>query len=260
MAEEQKPNIEKPEAPHVEKPEAPPQEDGGEINEILNHLKGMGVETTDQLQNMQKASQESGRLAQMLGEVKKQNQELQEQLRGMASKPQQTYNEAYDTSESVDLTKLIRSEVGGVLETFWDQKQRQQSEMQMRQLQEVQEIRNNPRFRIVEPKWEKHLQSPAVAQKLQYGQTTLKDEFAEVLLKTYEENMLKMGDQIPTGKMKPPHMEASQERAVPKTSADEETTENLKQITKPDRWQGTDDDISRLVGTALPKDDPFWSR
>jgi len=251
MADEQKPNI--------EKPEAPQKEDGGEFNDILSHLKEMGVETTDQLQNMQKASQESGRLAQMLGEVKKQNQELQEQLRGMASKPQQTYDQGYDSGESVDLTKLIRSEVGGVLENFWEQKQRQQSEMQMRQLQEIQEIRSNPRFKIVAPKWEKHLQNPAVAQKLQYGQTTLRDEFAEVLLRTYEENMLKMGDQITTGNVKPPHMEASEERAIPKTPADEEKTEKLKNMTKPDRWQGTDEDIANLFRTEMPKDDPFWN-
>ena len=148
------------------------------------------------------------------------------------------------------------------MESFWQRKTREQQEANARQYAEFQEIQNHPRFNFVKDKWERHLKDPNVVNRLQTGQVRPKDEFAEVLYNTYDEVLLKTKGMLEKtySPSSPPHMESGDQRAVPKTPADEEKKEKIRNMTKTDRWQGTDDDIAKLMGTVLPKDDPFWNK
>ena len=80
MADDERPNIEQP----VEEPQPEPQVD--ETAALLEELKRVGVERPEQVANIHRASQESGRLAQMLGEERKRNEEMQRQLQEIQSR------------------------------------------------------------------------------------------------------------------------------------------------------------------------------
>ena len=255
MADEERPNIEQP----VEEPQPEPQVD--ETAALLEELKRVGVERPEQVANIHRASQESGRLAQMLGEERKRNEEMQRQLQEIQSRANRPVQEEYGSNE-IDLESVIEKKTVQALESFWQKKTREQQEANARQYAEFQEIQNHPRFNFVKDKWERHLKDPNVVNRLQTGQVRPKDEFAEVLYNTYDEVLLKTKGMLEKtySPSSPPHMESGDQRAVPKTPADEEKKEKIRNMTKTDRWQGTDDDIAKLMGTVLPKDDPFWNK
>ena len=255
MADEERPNIEQP----VEEPQPEPQVD--ETAALLEELKRVGVERPEQVANIHRASQESGRLAQMLGEERKRNEEMQRQLQEIQSRANRPVQEEYGSNE-IDLESVIEKKTVQALESFWQRKTREQQEANARQYAEFQEIQNHPRFNFVKERWERHLKDPNVVNRLQTGQVRPKDEFAEVLYNTYDEVLLKTKGMLEKtySPSSPPHMESGEQRAVPKTPADEEKQEKLKTMTKPDRWQGTDDDIAKMMKTVMPPDDPFWNK
>ena len=255
MADDERPNIEQ----SVEKPQPEPKVD--ETAALLEELKRVGVERPEQVANIHRASQESGRLAQMLGEERKRNEEMQRQLQEIQARANRPVQEEYGSHE-VDLEAVIERKINHGLESFWERKNREAQEANARRYAEFQEIQNHPRFGFVKDRWERHLKDPNVVNRLQSGQVSPKDEFAEVLYNTYDEVLLKSREALEKtySTSAPPHIESGDQRAVPKTPADQEKQEKLRTMTKPDRWQGTDDDIAKLMGTVMPPDDPFWNK
>jgi hypothetical protein len=259
--------IEKPETTATEK--EPTVAETVNPQDLLAELENLGITSQEKLQGVITASQQAGRNAQLLGDERKQTEMLQQQILELQNKVNsqsaQT-NEYY--SEEPDLKSVVK---GAVNELFDEriEKPRKEAQLQyIRQLEELQNIKNDKRFPMVADKWDAHMNSPEVQMKLQAGQTSALNEYNSLVLDTMQDLLLKtkgtveqlynQGAKVVTPDA--PHVESSQTQTVPTPDINEEIAEKIEKITKPETRMGTDDETEELLTTFIPKDDPIWQK
>ena len=256
MADEQ-PNVEEPKA--VEPTAEPTASPEAQALELLKTLDNLGVSDPAKLEGMATASAQAGNLANKMGEKNTEIAELKAMIQnlGNQSAPQNSTYEP-DYGESIDIGKVVRTEVKGVVAEM----QKAQADAEGNYYHELAEIQSDPDFAMVSDAWAQHTGNPNVVAAIRGGRTTMSKEY-DKLVRTYQRELLKQSTATLRGLTEkgvtaPPHVESGDTHAIPLPSVDEEQKVKLKNITDPGKWTGSDSDIKNLVKTILPDDDPIF--
>jgi hypothetical protein len=241
--------------------ETPSEQTTSEVNvdELLGELSKIGVTDTESLHGIVNASQQAGRTAQLLGEAREQanlaNQRIQELTEKINS--MKTDGDQWDDgSQPVDLTNLFSK----TLETFWDKKTKEAQTVELNNMKEMMSIKSDPDYAVASKVWEAHISNPDVIAAIRSGHTSATVEYNKVARQVLRKIAMDSRTAIEgyTQKVDPPHMESSSTINPPTPTPDQQQTENIKNITKPENWSGTDNNIKDLVNIMIPRDDPFW--
>lgn len=253
----------------VEEPQEPTSATSPEINtdEILTELQTMGVANTMDLQNMHTASQQVGNLANKLGEK---NQEVEQLKTEIATLKGQIGSNDYDPLYAQPQNQgagMTKDDLKNALREL----NAEQQDAHKAYLNEWGSIQSDPRYNMAKEVFEKHIQTPNVQMQLGSGQTKLRDEYNRVVITILEklaghkanENLAQVQQpaaQKQTQQVSAPHIEGSATATTPMPDAETEKTEKVKNMTKPENWDGTTKSLRNLVDTMLPPDDPLWKR
>jgi hypothetical protein len=137
--------------------------------------------------------------------------------------------------------------------------QQQQFEAQRHVQREYAKITNDPDFQLVEEVWKRHASTFDTQDRLQSGQSTLSEEYNNVV-KTYYREIAKRSrsaiEGLSKGSTKQPHMESGETQSKPIPSVDIEHNKKVRQITE-DRSKGNLDSnkaLENLVKEFFPAD------
>lgn len=247
------------EKPTIEEPKAEPKTEVSaedQAKAILEELKSRGIDSPEKIENMAKASSEAGNLARMLGELRQQNANLERQIQNMNQPHKTDYDNDY--GESIDLRQVVRNELRG----FWnDEIVKPQAEMTNRVYSELAAIQSDEDYPLVNQMWESHWQNPSTQHRVSTGQSSPKTEYDRLVRTYYRQSFKKTYDALQgvvESRAKAPHVETGDQTHVSMPTADDETREKVKNITK--NSQGSDSDIEALVKAMLPSDDAIFKR
>jgi len=229
------------EEPKVEEPEV---KEADETQEILAKLNDLGIDDAEKVDNVVRASQESGNLARMLGEERQARAALEAQLRERNTQRQDLSTDEY----GVDLGTVVRKE----MENFWNDKQKVASEQQQRHMQEFNKIRSHKNYKLVGKDFEEYTKTPDYQQELMSGKTP-SEIFYDMSNDRLRDYLVKMKNAIETRSVSPdnvavPHTETNQ-ASPPPVEPDNEKAEKLKDIKK--NWKGDDSDIEKALNVLL---------
>jgi hypothetical protein len=245
------------ESPTIEKPTTP---EPAEIDTkaLLDELGRIGVKKPEDLVNIHTASKESGHIGRMLGEARAQNEQLQQAVRELqllAKQPQQREPDYGNQQEGVDLGKLIDTTIKKNIRDM----QQQQFDAQRHVQREYAKITNDPDFQLVEEVWKRHASTFDTQDRLQSGQSTLSEEYNNVV-KTYYREIAKRSrsaiEGLSKSGQKQPHMESGETQSKPIPAVDVEHNKKVRQITE-DRSKGNLDSnkaLENLVKEFFPAD------
>lgn len=231
-------------------------------SQVLAKVRDLGVENVQQLDGMATASAQSGNLARLLGEVKSENAELKQ----MIQQGQRAVDDGYDTSggETVDLGALIDKRLATGLETFWENKSQKQVQANQKYSKDVATIQNDPDFPAIQGIWNQYYSQPDTQQRIISGQTTMLGEYDKLARTFLRESLKRTSGQTQqladAQTVTPPHMESGDTRSIPLPTSTEEQATRLANLTKPENWTGSNDNIESLVKTIFPDDDPFFAK
>ena len=230
--------------------------------DLMKQLDSYGIQNQQDLDNMAKASSESGRLANYLGQTRQENEVLRREIQEMKQMLNNQYQQQQqqpatgDTGDgqSIDLEKMIEQKMTNVLHGFVGQMNQQTNA----QRAIVSEIQNDPDYKAVAPVLENHLQNPNVQAAINNGQTTLQREYDRVV-KAYQREMLRKSQAVLQGlsdqRMAPPHTESHQ-ISQPKTPEQEAKAAKLAKLREKDYV--SEDDLRDHIKDLFPDDDPMF--
>jgi hypothetical protein len=254
----EKPNVAE-EPTTIEKPTTPAPAEI-DTKALLDELGKIGVKKPEDLVNIHNASQQVGKAWNEVGTLRQQNEQLArsvQELQAIARKAQQTNQPDYgsNANEGVDLGKLIDTTIKKNIHDM----QQQQFEAQRAVQREYAKITNDPDFQLVEEVWKKHAGSFDTQDRLQSGQSTLSEEYNNVV-KTYYREIAKRSrsaiENLSKSGQKQPHMEAGETQSRPIPSGDQEHNKKVRQIAD-ERSKGTLDSnraLENLVKEFFPAD------
>ena len=244
------------EAPNTEETEVSAQE---QAEALLRQLEQLNVNSPEKLENMAKASAESGNLARMLGQANDQIKGLSQQVQQLQNQPREQY---YDQNEYGQQNNITPSSIRDELRRFYAEEViAPQQEAQSRILGELSQIQGDADYATFASKWDEHFNTPQIQQRIYSGQSSPLIEYNNFKLNQFR-NLLGQTTQTLKGLTekgaKPiPHVEKGSESHVHTPDVDETRMENLKKMVDPKHWQGRDEDIESLVKEFFPKDDPL---
>jgi len=241
------------EEPTVEEPTPKEPKPEDMAKDLLAKLESLGIDTPERIDGIATASRESGNIARQMGEIRRQNAELQEALKNQI----QTQSTDTEYGESVDLGALIDQR----LENFVGKLNKKQTEAQQRYYGELAAIESDDDYGLVKDIFEKHITSPKVQGLIAAGQTTAGSEYQK-LVNTVMRESLKQSKDIIIGLtskgVTPPHVESGNTQSIALPTEEDEMTTKVKRMTDRTNWQGTDQDILKLVKTLLPSDSTIF--
>lgn len=214
--------------------------------ELLKELERIGVESTEQLQNMKTASSQVGQMANMVGDLRAEITELKSQR----TEP------TYQDDGTADIARLIEEGVDKAIEKRTQAQMQAQRAAQQAALRDIQSVQGDQDFPLVQSVWEEHLNSPVVRANLQTGQTTISNEYHKLVRGYYRKIAERSRDVIGSmgEKATPPHVESAETNvATPQFSESDEKSEKIKNAQK--TWTGSDRDIDSLLDAVLPPGD-----
>lgn len=275
MAKENKENqpTESPTLPESSAGETQTKSPEEEAKDLLEELKGFGVESSEQLQNKMTAASQAGNAALILGEVRSENAELKNmmaQLQGQlnATPSQQPYSGEYG-EPTVDMSQFAtKKDVAAIQKTalrefYTEDILKPQQQAYQANLQQLSIIHSDPDYPLVAEIFERHLANPNTQIRIASGQTTSKDEFDKTVRAFFRESLKRTVhtlEGLTSKSPKPPHIEQGETRSVPLPAQDEESAERVAKIVE-DRKSGardSDASLEALVKEALPADDPIF--
>jgi hypothetical protein len=222
---------EKVESPVIEAPVVPePKPPEIDKESLLSELTKMGVRKPEEIVGMHQASREAGKLANMLGEVRNENAELKRMIQQM----QQSTSAGYQSeTPGVDLGQLIESKTETAVQRAVQRISQQQIEAQRTIRAEQAKIQNNKWFPAVKDVFEKYISNPNVQDRLMSGESTLTDEYRNVV-DAYVDKMMQAQQNAlsATQKPKPPHVEQGDSQSVQKVPESDETKKKLRRISE----------------------------
>jgi hypothetical protein len=182
---------------------------------------------------------------------------MQAQMRQPVNQPSPNY--ADTPNEGVDLRKVVGEVVGNVIDVKLNDMNRRQIEAQRVVQREYQKIVTDDDFEMVKPVWEQHVANLNTQERLQMGETTLKDEYQKVVNTYLKEFAKRQGAAIKVFddmKKKAPHMESGETQSRPLPSGNMEHQKRVRQIAE-DRSKGSLDSnkaLENLVKEFFPAD------
>lgn len=233
-----------------------------ELTEVMGMLKQFEINSPEKMENVVKASQQTGRMAQLLGEQREANRQLLAKLEALETKglPQNYQaNDGYE-EKSVDLEGTIEN----VLSRFWNKKQQEQAQMTQQQWAAFNEILTDDDYGLVKDAWENYARQPDVAYNFQTGATDPVKEYNKFVRK-FQRKLLHrtrgLLEQVTTGTKKkvPPHIEQGT-NVPPMPEESTEFDEKMKSIKEKYRGKPTDDGVTDLLKELLPDGDPLLTR
>ncbi len=272
MAKKQATAMESPQLPDdsaKEAPEAPkPSEQDNtanteaELAEVMGMLKQFEINSPEKVENVVKASQQTGRMAQLLGEQRETNRQLMAKLEALEKKGMpQSYqaNDGYE-EKPIDLEGTIEN----VLSRFWTKKQQEQAQMTQQQWAAFNEIQTDDDYLLVKDAWDNYVRQPDVAYSFQSGTSDPVKEYNKFVRK-FQRKLLHrtrgLLEQVTTGTKKktPPHVEQGT-NVPPMPEEPTDFMEKKKAIQEKYRGKATDDGVSELLKELLPEGDPLFMR
>ena len=245
MSEKESPTIEEPTESTID-----------EAQTLMEELKKLDIQTPKDIQNMAYASQETGKAWNEVGALRKEVERLKTEV----AKPAQT-PEFYDSSESVDLGKVVEDKVQGVLNKYLENQQK----AQVMSMEAMAVVRNDPEYNVVGEVFERYINSPDSLMRLQTGQTDYKTEYLNTKA-AYYRNLAQRSSKTLEGLMDKktvvPHIEQGDSQSTPALSEDNEKAQEFKNIKKAQR-EGTvssNDALDKIVKSVMPdaKIDPSF--
>ena len=245
------------ESPTIEQPTTPlPAEI--DTKALLDELGKIGVKKPEELVNIHNASQQVGKAWNEVGTLRQQNEQLLQAVRELQTKVSQPTERSPDygnQQEGVDLGKLIDTTIKKNIRDM----QQQQFDAQRHVQREYAKITNDPDFQLVEEVWKRHASTFDTQDRLQSGQSTLSDEYNNVV-KTYYREIAKRSrsaiEGLSKSGQKQPHMESGETQSKPIPTGDIEHNKKVRQITE-DRSKGNLDSnkaLENLVKEFFPAD------
>ena len=245
------------ESPTIEQPTTPPPAEI-DTKALLDELGKIGVKKPEDLVNIHSASQQVGKAWNEVGTLRQQNEQLLQAVRELQAKVSTPTERAPDygtNNEGVDLGKLIDTTIKKNIRDM----QQQQFEAQRHVQREYAKITNDPDFQLVEEVWKRHASTFDTQDRLQSGQSTLSEEYNNVV-KTYYREIAKRSrsaiEGLSKGSTKQPHMETGETQSKPVPSGNQEHNKKVRQITE-DRSKGNLDSnkaLENLVKEFFPAD------
>lgn len=233
-----------------------------ELTEVMGMLKQFEINSPEKVENVVKASQQTGRMAQLLGEQREANRQLLTKLEALETKglPQNFQaNDGYE-EKPVDLEGTIEN----VLSRFWNKKQQEQAQMTQQQWAAFNEIQTDEDYGLVKDAWDNYVRQPDVAYSFQSGTADPVKEYNKFVRK-FQRKLLHrtkgLLEQVTTGTKKkaPPHMEQGT-NVPPMPEEPTEFNEKRKAIKEKYRGKPTDDGVTELLNELLPEGDPLLTR
>jgi hypothetical protein len=245
------------ESPTIEQPTTPAPVEI-DTKALLDELGKIGVKKPEELVNIHNASQQVGKAWNEVGTLRQQNEQLLQAVRELQTKVSQPTSREPDygtNSEGVDLGKLIDTTIKKNIRDM----QQQQFEAQRHVQREYAKITNDPDFQLVEEVWKRHASTFDTQDRLQSGQSTLSEEYNNVV-KTYYREIAKRSrsaiEGLSKSGQKQPHMESGETQSKPIPAVDVEHNKKVRQITE-DRSKGNLDSnkaLENLVKEFFPAD------
>jgi hypothetical protein len=246
------------ESPTIEQPTTPPPAEI-DTKALLDELGKIGVKKPEDLVNIHSASQQVGKAWNEVGTLRQQNEQLLRAVQELQTKMSQPVprEPEYGTNanEGVDLGKLIDTTIKKNIRDM----QQQQFDAQRHVQREYAKITNDPDFQLVEEVWKRHASTFDTQDRLQSGQSTLSEEYNNVV-KTYYREIAKRSrsaiEGLSKSGQKQPHMETGETQSRPIPSGDQEHNKKVRQISE-DRSKGNLDSnkaLENLVKEFFPAD------
>jgi hypothetical protein len=246
------------ESPTIEQPTTPPPAEI-DTKALLDELGKIGVKKPEDLVNIHSASQQVGKAWNEVGTLRQQNEQLLRAVQELQTKMSQPAprEPEYGTNanEGVDLGKLIDTTIKKNIRDM----QQQQFDAQRHVQREYAKITNDPDFQLVEEVWKRHASTFDTQDRLQSGQSTLSEEYNNVV-KTYYREIAKRSrsaiEGLSKSGQKQPHMETGETQSRPIPSGDQEHNKKVRQISE-DRSKGNLDSnkaLENLVKEFFPAD------
>lgn len=230
-----------------------------ELAEVMGMLKQFEINSPEKVENVVKASQQTGRMAQLLGEQREINRQLLTKLEAIEKAgKQQSYHatEGYE-EKPIDLEGTIEN----VLSRFWNKKQQEQAQMTQAQWAAFNEIQSDEDYNLVKDAWDQYVRQPDIAYGFQTGGRDPVKEYNK-FVRTFQRKLLQrtrgLLEQVTTGtkKITAPHME--QGTNVPEMPTEPtDFMEKKKAIQKKYKGRPSADGISELLKEMIPDDDPL---
>lgn len=246
------------ESPTIEQPTTPPPAEV-DTKALLDELGKIGVKKPEDLANIHTASQQVGKAWNEVGTLRQQNEQLLRAVQELQTKVSQPSAREPDygsnANEGVDLGKLIDTTIKKNIRDM----QQQQFEAQRHVQREYAKITNDPDFQLVEEVWKRHASTFDTQDRLQSGQSTLSEEYNNVV-KTYYREIAKRSrsaiEGLSKNSQKQPHMETGDTQSKPIPTGDMEHNKKVRQIND-DRSKGnldSDKALEKLVKEFFPAD------
>jgi hypothetical protein len=249
------------ESPTIEQPTTPPPAEI-DTKALLDELGKIGVKKPEELVNIHNASQQVGKAWNEVGTLRQQNEQLLQAVRELQTKVSQPASREPDygsNTEGVDLGKMIDTKLDAGIKRNIREMQQQQFDAQRHVQREYAKITNDPDFQLVEEVWKRHASTFDTQDRLQSGQSTLSEEYNNVV-KTYYREIAKRSrsaiEGLSKNSQKQPHMETGETQSRPIPSGDQEHNKKVRQITE-DRSKGNLDSnkaLENLVKEFFPAD------
>lgn len=231
-----------------------------ELNEVMGMLKQFEINSPEKVENVVKASQQVGQMANLLGEQRETNRQLMAKLEALETKsvPQNFQaNDGYE-EKPIDLEGTIEN----VLSRFWNKKQQEQIQMTQRQWADFNEIQSDDDYELVKDVWENYVKQPDIAYSFQAGTSDPVREYNKFVRK-FQRKLLHrtrgLLEQVTTGTKKkaPPHVE--QGTNVPEMPTEPtEFQEIKKEIQRKYKGKPSTEGVSELLREIIPDDDPLF--
>lgn len=242
------------ESPTIEEPK---EENVDDAQALMEELKRLDIQSPQDVQNMAVASREAGKAWNEVGNLRSEVDRLTKMLQ-QQPKEQEYYNDG----ETLDLGKVVRKEVTGVLSEYLQNQQR----AQLASMKVMSEVKADPDYHAIGDVFEKYINTPDAVMKLQTGQSDYKTEWMNTKAAYYrnlaQRSAKQMEKLIGTNKQTPPHIEQGESQTSPSINRDDQKTEDFKNITKA-RKEGAinpDQALEKIIKSVMPdlENDPSF--
>ena len=228
-----------------------------ELAEVMGMLKQFEINSPEKVENVVKASQQTGRMAQLLGEQRDANRQLMAKLEALEKKSAHPQNSDDYEEKPVDLEGTIENVISRVLE----KEKRKQTEMTQRQWAAYNEIQADEDYNLVKDAWDNYVRQPEVAYSFHSGSIDPVREYNKFVRK-FQRKLLQrtrgLLEQVTTGTKKAtiPHME--QGTNVPEMPPEAtEYAEKKKELQRKYKGKPSADGVSELLRELIPDGDPL---
>jgi hypothetical protein len=245
------------ESPFIEKEEKAPEKEI-DTDGLLKELEGLGISDTKGIQNLQHASQQTGKAWQEVGDLRAEVAQLKQ---SMSERQAPAQNMDFE-GEPIDIRNVVK---GAVRDFYVEDVLKPQQQANQQYWNQINEIQGDVDYQnpVIQEMWTKYTNTPNFQQKLQSGQSSMTSEYNKLVRTYYREIATRSHDTIKgltDKKGKTPYVESGDSRETPAQVPVDERKEAAHKIDKKRRegTVGSADALRDLVNTFLPQNDPIW--